>query len=891
MGEALSRMAPTDLRCEYLTHPMGIDVTQPFLSWVLTSRERDQWQTAYQVLAASSLASLERNSGDLWDSGRVKRSDQSQVAYAGQSLQSHQTIYWKVRVWDNQGQPSGWSKPAQWTMGLLKFEDWSAQWIGPKQVNPISSRPAPILRKTFHVAGTPRRALLYVCGLGFHEVRLNGKKVGDAVLEPGWTNYRKRLLYSAYDVTAMLQTGRNALAVLLGNGMYHVAGGRYVKFKGAFGDPKLLLHLRIECAEGETTAVVSDSSWRAAPSPITFNCIYGGEDYDARAEIPGWDQAEGDDSPWAAVQVLNGPGGQLSTLSSPPSRIMEELAPVRITQPQPGVFIYDLGKNFSGWPAVTVQGPRGATVKLIPGELLDPRGLVTQRSSGGPVSFSYTLKGGRSETWHPRFTYYGFRYVQVEGAVPQGEAGSADWPRLHSLKGHFVHAAGRPVGQFACSNPLLNQIHELITAAMRCNFQSVLTDCPHREKLGWLEVSHLLARSLLYNFDGARFYTKICNDMAEAQRPNGLVPDIAPEYTVFSGGFVDSPEWGSALVINPWHIYEVYGDSRPLARHYEAMKSYVKYLETQAKDHILSHGLGDWYDVGPNPPGESQLTSKGVTATAIYYQDLRLLERTARLLGKPAEEAHYQQLAGAVGQAFHRTFFKPDQGSYDRNSQTANAMPLVLGLVEQERREAVLTHLVEQIRADGSRVTAGDIGFGYLVRALCDGGKGDVLFHLVCQTNGPGYAEQLRRGATTLTEAWDANPASSQNHCMLGHAGEWLYRGLAGLVPDPAQPAFKHFQIRPQLVGDLTWVKASHDSLRGRIVSEWKIAGKRLELQVAVPPNSSATVYLPAPDLQRIQESQRPVRQARGVRAVRMEDGCAVLEIGSGEYWFTAEGD
>jgi alpha-L-rhamnosidase len=875
-------LRPVDLRCESQADPLGIDLRQPRLSWVLESSRRAQRQGAYRVLAASDPTLLAANRGDLWDSGKVDTDQSIHVAYAGKALTSRARCYWKVRVWDRIGKPSEWSAGAMWSMGLLEPGDWQARWIsGP----PGGS--LPLLRTAFHVEKPVRRAELILCGLGFHEARINGQPIGDAVLEPGWTNYRKTCFYRVHDVTSRIGAGENVLGVMLGNGMYNVTGGRYTKFTGSFGPPKLIAQLHIEFADGTSTCVATGGSWSVAPGPITFSCIYGGEDYDARREWAGWDRPRFDASGWSAATVTEGPGGRLSSRSAPPIKVMQEFKTARVTQPRPGIYVYDLGQNFSGWPRLAVKGPAGAVVKLRPGELLDSDGLVSQRSSGGPMWFSYTLKGEGTETWHPRFSYYGFRYVQVEGAAPEGAAGvPSDLPRVIELLGQFVHSSAKRAGEIACSNPQIERIHSLITAAMRSNLQSVLTDCPHREKLGWLEVSHLLADSLTFNYDLAAFYTKICADMREAQLENGLVPDIAPEYTVLQRGFRDSPEWGSAYVIIPWVVWRTYGDRRLLEEHFEGMQRYVAYLGSQARDGIVSHGLGDWYDVGPKAPGVSQLTSKGLTATAVYYQDIEILRQAALLLDRADDARAYAKLAVEVRAAFNAQFLHAETNHYDRGSQTASAMPLRLGLVEEPRRPAVLESLVGNIRAGGNRVTAGDVGFSYLVRALTDAERGDVLYDMVCQPDGPGYLDQLKKGATALTEAWDANPRSSQNHCMLGHVDEWFFRGLGGIRNDPAGPGFSKIIIRPQLVGDLAWAKAVYNSVRGRIACSWKREGGKLTIDVTIPANAAATVYVPVEEGSSVTESGKPAAHAEGVRYLRKDGRAAVFEVESGAYHF-----
>lgn len=792
-----------------------------------------------------------------------------------------------------------WQSSEQVQPGWQTAGEGGAEWSGVRKLGKHGMQPwgdiraplapPPVLRREFELTQPVRRATAFICGLGHYELRLNGARVGDRVLDPGWTDYRDTCLYSTYDVTQQLQSGRNAVGVMLGHGMYHVPGGRYVKFTGSFGPPKLILQLHIEHPDGSTTVIGTDEQWRSATGPITFSCVYGGEDYDARRELPGWDRPHFEDAHWRTAEVVSGPGGTLRAQTAPPVKIMQELPTVKITMPQPGVYVYDLGQNFSGWPKLQVRGAAGTTVKLIPGELLDATGCVSQRSSGGPVWWAYTLRGEGVETWAPRFSYYGFRYLQVTGAAPALVAGHLGPAPGLELSGQWLHQSARKVGEFECSNPLLNRIHQLILAAIRCNLQSVLTDCPHREKLGWLEVSHLLGRGLMFNFALPNFYAKVSRDMNESQLANGLVPDIAPEYTVFAGGFRDSPEWGSAVAFNPWQVQEFYGDASLLQRHFVSIQRYADYLASRATRHLVTHGLGDWYDIGPGDPGPAQLTSPGLTATAIYYGDLRIVADAARQRGDAETAAHYARQAEEVRQAFNARFFHPETGSYDRGSQTAQAMPLVLGLVEPAHRASVLTALVHAIRAPGHRVTAGDVGFAYVVRALTEAGCSGVLYDLVTQTNGPGYADQLRKGATTLTEAWNADPRSSQNHCMLGHAEEWFYAGLAGIRPDPAAPGFRRFILRPEIVGDLTWVRAHHDSPYGRIASAWRRTGPQLQWDVIIPPNTRATVFVPARDAHAVQESGKPANSVQGLAFLRAENGVAVFEAGSGNYRFTSE--
>jgi hypothetical protein len=744
-----------------------------------------------------------------------------------------------------------------------------------------------------------KQAVVYVSGLGQYELHLNGKDVAAGVMNPGWTNYRKTVLYNAYDVTGDLRPGENAFGVMLGNGMYNVPGikGRYTKFIGSFGQPKLILQMHVLYADGTTSIFVSDGKWKTTPGPIVLSSIYGGEDYDARREPEaGWDQPGFSAENWTEALEVNGPNGksdpgsELTAQAIPPIRIDRTFKPVKVSEPRPGITVYDLGQNFSGWPVLTVQGRAGDIVRTFPGELLDANGLVTQASGGGDSDaatyFTYTLRGGGTETWHPRFSYYGFRYVQVERTAASGPDGAK--PALLSLEGAFVHSAVDTVGEFATSQPLLEHIHQLIDRAILSNTQTLSTDCPTREKLGWLEQTQLAATSIQYNYDVARLYEKISDDIRDAQFPSGFVPTIAPEYVafVFQNGvntdFRDSPEWGSAVILSPWAAYQIYGDRDNLARHYAEMQHYAEYLKTKLHNGILSYGLGDWYDIGPKFPGESQLTDKGVTATATDYQDLDALAKIAQVLGKSADSALYAAEALTVKDAFNRRYFHPGTDTYDRNSQTANAMALTLGMVPDDHRLAVLSHLVEDIRAHSDHVTAGDVGFHYVVRALTDGGRSDVLTDMLLRTDPPSYGDQLAKGATSLTEAWDSNPASSQNHLMLGHAEEWFYRGLVGIDFDLSRPAGEQIVIRPAFVDQVPEASARFDSVLGFVSSRWARQNGSIQLDIAIPAGAAARIEISVKPGQTVHGDTGELRAAG-------RDGMVAIKVGSGSYHFVIQ--
>ncbi|MBS1815175.1 MAG: family 78 glycoside hydrolase catalytic domain [Acidobacteria bacterium] len=715
----------------------------------------------------------------------------------------------------------------------------NAHWIAAPASDPAMAE-MPIFRRAFVVRKPIASATLQITGLGQYEASINGNQITQAKITPSWSNYRKRIYFATYDITTKLHRGQNAIGVMLGNGMYNVVKtpGRYTKFVGSFGAPKMIAHLDLKFTDGTHQFIDSDAAWMTAPGPIVFSSTYGGEDYDATREQSGWNTAGFDDHAWTHAALADSPGGMLMPERIEPIVLKDRYETQRITHPQDGVTIYDLGKNFAGFPEITVRGERGAKVTLLPGELLAADGTVTQRSAGAypdrRVEFNYTLRGHGEETWSPRFTYYGFRYVEVHTTG-----------NVQSLKiaGQQIHTDARTDGTFTSSSQTINQIHTLIDRAIVSNMMSVLTDCPHREKLGWLEEAHLMGASIMYNHHVAKLYAKIEDDMQDSQLENGMVPDIAPEFTVFKNGFRDSPEWGAAVVLAPWTAYQFYGDPAPLREHYASMKHYLEYLKSKSDNGYIAYGLGDWYDIGPKRAGISQLTSLGLTATGVYYQSLVAMQTIARVTGHTDDVAMWQQEAANVKRVFNEKLFHPDTNQYDRGSQTANAMPLVLGLVPQDRRAAVLANLVADIRAHKNHVTAGDVGFHYVVRALTDGGRSDVLFDMLDPAGKPSYGDQIAHGATTLTEAWDSDPRESQNHFMLGHAEEWFYRGLAGIDLDMSRGV--PIRIAPSVVGDVTSASASYQSKWGKISSSWKLQDDTLTLRVTIPTGAEAHIVAP----------------------------------------------
>lgn len=869
-----------DLRCEAKSSPVGIDVAHPVFSWKLASATKDVVQTSYRIMVASS-PQLLNTKPDLWNSGKIAGAKSVFIPYMGKALKSAHTIYWKVEVTSSKGPVTAVSD--RFITGILHQQEWSsAQWIGYESLadsmkvypgvhgsgNKLGTKAVkrsvvPYLRKSFSVQKKVQQALVFVSGLGQYELYLNGRRVGNDFLAPGWTTYSKTCLYNAFDVTEQLQQQENVIGAIVGNGFLNINRERYRKLVIAQGYPMLRLKLLIRYTDGSSGEIVTDNSWKAAPSPVVFTSIYGGEDYDANLEQAGWCSAGFNDAAWRPALTVKSPGGDMRAQMAYPMQVMDSFTVKTVAAPQPGKYVADFGQNASGVIRLKVKGAKGATVRITPAELLDDNGLPYQKASGSPYYLSYTLKGDGIEEWTPRFTYYGLRYAMVEGAVPADAYKPGDSAQLQEIS--FLHTRNSAplIGNFECSDTLFNRIHTLIDWAIRSNLASVATDCPHREKLGWLEQTYLLRACVGYNYDILHLYNKTVDDMIAAQTPEGLVPDIAPEYVVFDDGFRDSPEWGSASIQIPWFLYTWYGDKQVLERAYNMMQRYLDYLRKRAKDNILDYGLGDWFDMGPGRPGFAQLTPLSLTATAIYFQDADVMSKIAHVLGKTDDAARYKGLAGTIARSFNAKFFNASTAVYSTGSQTAFAMPLYTGLVPEEYRTKVISNLADSIRSGNYKLTAGDIGYHYLVNVLSNGGQSQLLYDMNNRDDVPGYAFQLKHGATALTESWPALRFVSNNHMMLGHLMEWLYNGLAGIRQADGDIGFSTLEIAPQPVDGMDWVKAGFETLHGKVQVHWQKNGKQFTLDLNLPANTKARVLLPGTN--------------------------KMVNVGSGEHHFTSQ--
>ncbi|MGP4028306.1 family 78 glycoside hydrolase catalytic domain [Actinomadura sp. 3N407] len=1026
-------LRPVDPRVDHLRSPLGIDDTNPTLGWRYGAGPRNAVQTAYQVRVASADARLAHP--DLWDTGKVAGGAVS-VRYEGRALKSRERASWQVRVWDERGSASAWSKPSHFEMGLLAASDWTAQWIGnetwsaepepspvtvsftarsaryvrlnvtrlglpikegwpykvsrlqlaevevrdgasggdlalnapvsasesytvpgqwePKATTdgsltsdaapfgytsyerreqdltepiwlqidlgeerrfdrillyprtdvmtddektpnfpenftvqtsgdgtafdtaatvegqeappPLHQRPdaLPVFTREFELAKRVRTARLYATALGVLDITVNGRPVSDAVLEPPYSTFSERLVYSTYDVTKLLRRGGNTVQVELGTGMAHVppTPGRYQKLTRSDGPPTFLGQLEITYTDGSREVVASDTSWRTALGATTFTSWYGGEDHDARRTPENWSDA---------VRVAS-PAATLAARMSPPIEPVGVVRAKKITELRDGVHVIDLGTNIAGWPELRVSGPAGTTVTMRPGELLNGDGTVSQHTTGSPIWDTYTLSGTLSgtqsgegtETWHPRFCYHGFRYLQLEG-LPAA-------PDEDTVTGIVLRAANEKAGSFTSSHGLLNDIHKIIDRAVQGNMYSVLTDCPHREKLGWLEQANLVFPAVARNYDVAAYYGSIVRNIAEAQTGDGLVPDIAPEFTVFSGGFRDDPNWGNVIVFAPWQMYRAYGDVATLHTYYPNMVRYVDYLSGKADGHLLDYGLGDWIAFDDSTP-------KGVTATFGYHRAVTALARIAKVIGKDDDAAKYESLAGEIGSAFHAKYATGD--TYGSGSQACDALALDMGAVPSGKKDAVLAHLVDSIKAEGYHLTVGEISLPSVFYVLSAAGRHDVIHAFATQTGNPSYGYQVVHGATSLTENWDGpTSGNSQNHFMLGAIDEWFHAGLAGLGQTDDSIAYETLLIRPAVVGDITRAAATYETPRGHAAASWRRTGRKLRLEVTVPPGTRARVEFPL-----LGATARP-EAPEDAKWIGVHNGSAVFEIGSGDWTF-----
>jgi alpha-L-rhamnosidase len=864
-----------DLRCEYRIDPLGIDVVEPRLSWRIQSSDaaaRGLRQSAYQVLVASSAADLKADRGDLWDSRRVGSDQSTLVLYRGKPLTSRTQCHWKVRVWDADGRASAWSEPGKWSMGLLEPSDWKSQWIG-VVAKAGQTKTDPWFRKTFSLPDRPVRATAYVASIGYHELYINGKKVDDRVLAPSISDLTRRVRYVTYDVTDFLQPGANAVVLWCAPGWADFDDFK-VKDK-----PLVTAQIEVLQSNGQSTMLVTDSTWKTRPSPLSpiggwgLN-DYGGERYDAGLETPGWNTVQLDDSAWAPVAIFK-PDVQLSAEMIEPNRRLETLKPLEIKPQGPGVFRVDMGRNFAGWFEIRMKGRPGQKVTLEFSERPELAKCFEQ------VSEYVFGKSGEGVFSH-RFNHASFRWVTLSGLDAA--------PRDDDVRGYLVSIDSPRIARFECSSEYLNRLYETTLWTYRSiSAEGYIVDCPHRERLGYGDAGQQAMETALTSFATGAFFTKWLGDWRDVQLPDGDVIDTAPN-RVRCGG----PAWGGICVSLPWQMYLRCGDRRVLEQCYPMMRRWIAFLDTKTKDHLLQKWGGRWDFLGDwVPPGKGQGPEARVDerSTAFfndcyYLGNVTTIATIADLLGKPEEAAEYRKQAAAIAQAAHREFFHPEKNTYANGDQTYEAFPLLVGLTPASLQPAVMNSLEREIVVNKKgHLDTGILGTYFMIKLLVERNRNDLLFQMVNQRTYPGWGYMLENGATTIWEQWDGK--NSLVHGSFISIGSWFIEGIAGIRPDPAQPGYKHFVVRPGIVGDLTWARGECESPYGKIVSEWRVSKDGLTMAVDVPVNSTATVFVPANDPSKVTESGRPAGQSPGVRLAKQADKMAVYEIGSGRYTFS----
>ena len=876
-------------------NPVGIGVSQPRFMWKISSGSPDLTQTSYQIQVAESPDNLKNGKELLWDSGEVKSDESILIPYGGNPLQSRKQYYWRIKANTNQGS-TDWSPINTWSMTLLNPSDWKATWIGENNLsNPGETKEgktrlaARYLRKEF-VADKPiQRAVLYISGLGFSESYINGKPVSEDIFAPGPSWYPNRVYYNVYDVTDLLSKDKNTIGVALGNGRYFAMRDRQETL------PSLLAQLEIEYADGSQTVIVSDTSWKVtSKGPIIANNEFDGEEYDARLELSGWNKNGFDDSKWLTADVMTTPAGKLTVQSNPNLRIQEEIKPVSITERPDGKYIIDMGQNMVGWLNVTLKGEKGEPVRLRFAETLKPDGsLYMDNLRGAKVTDVYIPAGDDVFSWEPRFTYHGFRFVEITGLNYK--------PELKSFVGKVVYDDMKTIGRFETSDPTINQVFKNAYWGIRGNYRSMPTDCPQRdERMGWLgdRATGCIGESFV--FGNTLLYEKWLRDIEAMQDSAGCVPDVAPAHWTFdqhSGNVT----WPAAYLCVADMLYNQRGDVRPVERHYASMKKWIEYIrDRQMKDGLVINDVyGDWC----MPPESQELihsqdparkTDGRLLGTSFYYRLLNMMARFAAVSGHEADTAEYLDLAARVKDAYNKQFLNAETGQYANNTVTANIISLMQGLVPDSLEQKVFANVVEKTKGEfDSHVSTGLIGIQFLMRGLTQHGAGDLAYTIATNRTYPSWGYMIDKGATTIWELWNgdtADPAmNSGNHVMLlGDLMTWYYENLAGIKSDPQQVGFKKIVMAPYFPDGLDWVNASYESLYGPIESNWKKGENGLSWKVVIPANTTASIRIPAASADKVTESGKPLLQNPAVKSVNAADGFVVVEAGSGTFDFLA---
>ena len=842
----------TDLTSDFLINPLGIDNKIPRLSWQITGDTSDIIQSAYQIIASEKEEDVISGNASLWDSGKVESGQSNLINYSGPELESGQRIYWAVRVWDKSGTATDFSKPAFFEMGLLDEKNWGdAEWIGRlTDVSDEENEKAPMLRKEFSLKKEIVSARAYISGLGFYELYLNGERVGDRLLDPGTTRYDKRILYTVYDITDNLQD-KNAVGVVLGNGFYNqfISNSWDATTAPWRNCPALLMKILVNYSDGTEEVIISDTSWKVSTGPIVFNGMYMGEIYDARLEKKNWSTTDYDDSEWQQSVRAITPKGKKCCHILPPVKITETFPPESIAEPKPGIFVADMGVNFAGWVKINVKGPAGTKMILKYGERLRDNGTVERDSLRvhleKPEKFqtdTYILKGDGEETFEPKFNYHGFQYVQIEGCPVK--------PELTEIEGCFIHTAFEQTGTFKCSNEMFNKIQECTLRSYRSNFHHIPTDCPQREKNGWMADAHLSAEIGYRNFNPASAYAKWMNDITDEQRENGALPGIVPT-AGWGYDWGNGPAWDSAHILICWYQYLNCGDKKILEDNFDAMKKYVDYVKTKEAKYdvdgfgvtggIVCFGLGDW--LPPSGLPDDSLVPDRFLLSSYYYKVTELVSEIAKIIGKKDDAEKYGKEAKNIKNNINNAFHIPNIGIYTNGTMAAQSTALYQGIVPEDGIDLALEKLISDVERMDYHPICGAHTVKWLLHVLSDNGHADIAYKIADQKTYPSWGYWMDKGATTLFEAWQT--AGSLNHIFFGDISHWFYKCLAGIQIDQQNPGYKKFIIKPSPVEDLTWVDAEQQTPYGKIKSSWKIENKMFLLEVFVPHNSTATVILP----------------------------------------------
>jgi alpha-L-rhamnosidase len=883
-------------RIENLVNPIGLDVLQPRFGWQLSADRRNVLQTAYEIRVASNSNELLAGKKLSWNSGKIQSDASVWVPYNGPAMVSGKKYWWQVRVWDNAGNVSAWSEPAFWQMGLLRAADWKAKWISIAATED-PTRPSPMFRKEFKTKKKISSATAYITAHGLYEAQLNGQRIGQDYLTPGWTVYQKRLQYQAYDVTGLLKNGANVLGTTLGNGWWRGYIG-WASVNGFYGqDISLLLQLEIEYADGSRETIGSDESWKyTTDGPIRNSEIYHGETYDARLEQPGWAVVGFNDSKWIPAALKDFSKDNLIGTYNEPIRKHESFKPVKIFRTPKGELVADFGQNLVGWVELKAQGKSGDQITLKFAEVLDKQGnFYTDNLRAARCTDTWILKGNGEERFEPHFTFHGFRYAKIEGYP--GEL------KPENITAVALYSAMRPAGTFVSSDPLVNQLQHNIQWGQRGNFLDVPTDCPQRdERLGWTGDAQAFSRTATFNFDAHNFFAKWLKDVAADQQPDGMVPWVIPNVLRPRNGA--SAGWADAATIIPWNMWLAYGDRRILEDQFPSMKAWVEYMRKESKNDLWNTGahFGDWlfYSRADDNDGRSAITDKYLIAQCFYAHSTQLLINAAQVLGKKDEVATYSSLLKSIKTAYLNEYVTPN-GRPLSSTQTAYVLALQFDLLPENQREQAAKNLAENIKNYGNHLTTGFLGTPYLCHVLTRFGYNDLAYTLLNQKTYPSWLYPVTMGATTIWERWDgirpdssfqAITMNSFNHYAYGAIGDWMYRVMAGLDTETDAPGYKAIRIQPHPGGGFTTANATLQTLYGPAASSWKQDGKMLTLEVEIPPNTTATILVPASDSGNIKEGGKPLTSLPEIKISGTENGYVVLKTGSGKYSFAvAEGE